>query len=253
MTAEEKHSPAVQAVIDDYLDRLKYRLAGFPAIDREDLLREISGHINEAFAGESGGDEIERVLRVLRRLGEPAHVISERMSPAMVKLGKKKGLPFYIVSGVLIALFALPLGAGVFGVLIGVLAAIIGLLAAYFATALSLLISGAIGIVVSVLVMMDPTIIDRINAVFGGKENFHLVFLGSSFYLSPQTEAVICLILCGIMAGLGALMLWGGRYLLRGIGYVFRISWEKMKEILGRHRQHPMIKRSKRMSSVCIC
>jgi uncharacterized membrane protein len=251
MTAEEKYSSAARAVINDYLDRLKCRLAGFPAVDREDLLREIAGHIDEAFAGESAGDEMERLLRVLRRLGEPADVISERMSPAMVKLGRKKGLPFYILSGVLIALFGLPLGAGVFGVLIGVLAAIIGLLVAYFATALSFLVSGAIGIIVSVVIMMDPIIIERINSAFGGVEGFHLVLLGSPLNLPPQTEASICLILSVILAGLGALMFWGGRYLLRGISYMFRISWDKMKEIFARHRQHTPARHSNCTASVC--
>jgi uncharacterized membrane protein len=243
MIPEQKYSSAAQAVINDYLDRLKNRLSGFPADDREDLLREIAGHIDEAFAGETGGDEMERLLRVLRRLGEPADVISERMSPAMVKLGKKKGLPFYILSGVLIALFGLPLGAGVFGVLIGVLAAIIGLLVAYFATALSFLVSGAIGIIVSFIVLVDPGVIEQLNSVFGGTENFHLIYWGYP-NLPPETEALICLIISVILAGLGALMFWGGRYLLRGISYMFRISWEKMKEIFARHRQQTPARQS---------
>jgi uncharacterized membrane protein len=251
MTAEQKYSPSAQAVINDYLDRLKYRLAGFPPVDREDLLREIGGHIDEAFAVETGGDEIERLLRVLRRLGEPADVISERMSPAMVKLGKKKGLPFYILSGILIALFGLPLGVGAVGVLIGVLAAILGLLVAYFAAALSLLVSGVIGMIVSVILMMDPTIIERINLAFGGRENIHLIFPNGLLHLPPQTEAFISLILCIILAGLGALMLWGGRYLLRGIGYLFKISWEKMQETFDRRRQPPVAGRSSWIASVC--
>jgi uncharacterized membrane protein len=251
MTTEQRYSPPAQAVINDYLDRLKYHLAGFPAVDCEDLLREIAGHIDEAFSGESGGDEMERLLRVLRRLGEPADVISERMSPAMIKMGKRKGLPFYILSGVLIALFGLPLGAGVFGVLIGVLAATLGLLVAYFATALSLLVSGAIGIVVSVLIMVDPTIIERINMALGGRGNIQLVPFGAPLNLPPQTDALICLILCVILAGLGALMLWGGRYLLRGIVYLFKISWGKIKQTFGRRRQHPVAGWSSWITSVC--
>jgi hypothetical protein len=203
------------------------------------LLREIKCHIDEAFAGETGGDEMERLLRVLRRLGEPADVISERMPPAMVKMGKNKGLPFYILSGVLIALFGLPLGAGLFGVLIGVLAAILGALIAYFATALSLLVSGVLGMIVSVIVMADPNIIDRINQAFGGHHDLHLVALGSPLNLPPQTEALIAFIICVILTGLGVLMIWGGRYLLRGLGYLFRISWTKIREIFSRRRQNP--------------
>jgi len=250
MTAEQMYSPSAQAVINDYLDRLKYRLAGFPPADREDLLREIRCHIDEAFASESGGAEMERLLRILRRLGEPADVISERMSPAMVKLGKKKGLPFYILSGVLIVLFGLPLGAGVFGILIGVLAAIVGLLLAYFATAISLVVSGALGIIASFIVIIDPAIIERINLAFGGAENMHLI--PSGIFFSPETEAFVCLILCIILAGLGALMLRGGRYLLRGIGYLFKISWEKVREIFSRNRQTRATGHSASIASACL-
>ena len=239
MTAEQKYSPAAQAVINDYLDRLKYRLAGFPPVDREDLLREIACHIDEAFAAEVGGDEMERLLRVLRRLGEPADVISERMSPAMIKLGKKKGLPFYILSGVLIAFVGLPLGIGAAGILIGVLAAILGLLVGYFAAAFSFLISGVAGMIMSVFLFMDPTIIERINRAFGGNGDIHLIVTGSPLNMPPQTEAAITFVVCAILTGLGALMIWGGRYLLRGIGYLFRISWQKLREIseTRRHRR----------------
>ncbi len=141
MTAEQRYSPAAQAVINDYLNRLEYRLPGFPPVDREDLLGEIMGPINESFAGEMEGEEMDRLLRVLRRLGEPSDVISERMSPAMIRMGKKKGLPFYILAGMLIAFVGLPLGSGAAGIIIGALAMIFGLLLAYFATALSFLVS----------------------------------------------------------------------------------------------------------------
>jgi uncharacterized membrane protein len=251
MTSESKYSSVAQAVFDDYLDRLKSRLAGFPAADQEDLLREIAGHIDEAFAAESGGDEMDRLLRVLRRLGEPSDVISERMSPAMVKMGKKKGLPFYILSGVLIALLGLPLGAGLFGVLIGVLATIFGILVAYYATALSLLVSGVVGIIASVLLLIDPTIIEQINHAFGGREGVHLIYLGTPLNLPPETEALICLALCILLAGIGALMLWGGRYLLRGIGFLFKISWNKIQEIFGRRHRPSMNGHSSWIASVC--
>jgi uncharacterized membrane protein len=251
MTAEPKYSSAVQAVFDDYLDRLKSRLDGFPSADREDLLREIAGHIDEAFAAEIGGDEMDRLLRVLRRLGEPSDVISERMSPAMVKMGKKKSLPFYIMSGVLIALLGLPLGAGLFGVLIGVLATILGILVAYYATALSLLVSGVVGIIASVLLLMDPAIIEGINHAFGGREGVHLIYLGTPLNLPPETEALICLSICIILAGVGVLMLWGGRYLLRGIRFLFRLSWDKIQEIFGRKRRPSVNRPSNWLASIC--
>jgi uncharacterized membrane protein len=173
---------------------------------------------------------MERLLRVLRRLGEPSDVISEGVSPAMVKLGKKKDLPFYILSGVLIALFGLPLGVGLVGVLIGVLAAILGLVLAYFVTAFSLLITGAVRIIASVIVIVDPAIIERFNLFFG-KGNIYL-FSDGFMNLLPQAEAFISIVVLVILAGLGALMLWGARHLLRRIAYLFNISWEKYRRHL---------------------
>jgi uncharacterized membrane protein len=235
MTTEPKYSSAAQAVINDYLDRLKHRLAGFPPADREDLLREIACHIDEAFAAETGGEEMDRLLRVLRRLGEPAEVISERMSPAMINLGKKKGLPFYILSGALIAFVGLPLGLSAGGILIGVLAAIFGLLLAYFAMGISLLVSGVAGMIVSAILLIDPGIFDRINRAFGGDIHFGLSGLGID--LPIQTQAIITLAVCGILTAVGALILWGGRYILRGTGYLFKISWQKIKEAFNRPRR----------------
>jgi len=246
MTAEARYSPAAQAVINDYIDRLKCRLAGFPSCDREDLLREIASHIDEGFAVESGSDEMQRLLQVLRRLGEPADVINERMSPAMVKLGKKKGLPFYILSGVLIALFGLPLGLGAACLVISVLATIFALIVAYFMTAISLLVSGVAGIIVGVLLIADPTIIERIDRALGA----NIAVTGFPPYLSPQTDAFITVIICAILAGIGALMLWGGRYLLGGIGYLFKISWEKIQETTARHRQSSVAEQSSWIASV---
>jgi uncharacterized membrane protein len=231
---EPKYSSAAQAVINDYLDRLKYRLTGFPAADREDLLREIVSHIDDAFAAETGGEEMDRLLRVLRRLGEPAEVISERMSPAMIKMGKKKGLPFYILSGALIAFVGLPLGLGAAGLLIGILATIFGLLLAYFMMGISLVVSGVLGMIVSAIVLIDPEIIDRINQTFGANMHFGV----SGFIDLPmQTQAVITLAVCALLTAIGALMIWGGRYILRGTGYLFKISWQKIKETFDRPRQ----------------
>lgn len=237
MTGEQKYSPAAQAVINDYLERVKQRLSGFPPADREDLLREIKCHIDESFAAETAGEEMDRLLRVLRRLGEPADVVSERMSPAMISLGKKKGLPFYILAGTLIALFGVPLGLGAAAVLIGVLAMIFGLLLAYFATALSLLVSGVAGMIVSVIFVLDPGLVDRINSVFGGNSNQQIMISGTAWYVPPQTAAVISLFICAVLTGIGYLMMRGGRHLLRGTGYLIRISWSKITEIFDRNRK----------------
>jgi len=186
---------------------------------------------------------MDRLLRVLRRLGEPADVISERMSPAMIQMGRKKGLPFYIVSGALIAFIGLPLGLGAAGILIGVLATIFAVLVAYFSVALSFLVSGVVGMIVSVVVLADPAIPERINEAFGGREVIHLGF-GSLLNLPPQTDAALTFVVCAILAGIGALMIWGGRYLLRGTGYLLKVSWQKLREAFGKGRRGDKAARS---------
>jgi uncharacterized membrane protein len=252
MSEEWKYSRTAQAVINDYLDRLKERLAGFPSADRNDLMREIEGHIDESFSGESGGDEIERLLRVLRRLGELTEVVSERMAPALIELGKKKGLPFYVMSGVLIGLFGLPLGLGAVGILVGVLASILGLLVAYFATAFSLLATGLTGLALSIVHLSDPGIIERINEALGG-DIFHLTIAGSplSLYLSPRAEALVTYLFCASLTALGIFMIWGGRYFLRGIRYLFRMSWKKIEETIRRQRRAHAAGQSSWIASVC--
>ena len=84
---------SVEKIVNDYLERLAARLKGMPDGDRRELVDEIRSHIYESYVSESAGDEIERILAVLRRLGDPADVISSRMPQAVTRLGKGKRAP----------------------------------------------------------------------------------------------------------------------------------------------------------------
>jgi uncharacterized membrane protein len=81
---------AVEKIANDYLDRLSEHLAAMPAGDRRELLDEIRSHIHDAYMNESTGSDVDRILSVLRKLGEPAEVISNRMPKAVEKMGKGK-------------------------------------------------------------------------------------------------------------------------------------------------------------------
>ena len=103
-------SEPVEKIVNNYLKRLKKHLKGLPDKDKEELLKEVHSHIYESFINDPAENEIERIFIVLDKLGEPAEVVSSRMPAAIVTMGKKKKLPLYILSGILIALFGIPLG-----------------------------------------------------------------------------------------------------------------------------------------------
>src|SRR4030066_2089040 len=90
--------PVVQ-IVDNYLGRLRKGLRGFPAKDQEELVKEIHSHIYESFRNDPTENEVDRILKVLDKLGEPATVISARMPEAMVTMGKKKKPPLFIPAG----------------------------------------------------------------------------------------------------------------------------------------------------------
>ena len=64
--------PAAEKIVADYLEKLKTHLKGMNEKDQQEVLAEIRSHLFESFAGDGEGDEIDRALRALKRLGEPA-------------------------------------------------------------------------------------------------------------------------------------------------------------------------------------
>ena len=112
-------SAQVRTIVDNYLDRVRGHLKGLPEADRKELVREIYSHIYESYAQDGTDDDIQRILTVLDRLGEPSEVVASRLSGSMKRIGRKRNLPFYILAGIFIGLFGLPLGAGGLALLIG--------------------------------------------------------------------------------------------------------------------------------------
>ena len=78
--------------------------------------------IYESFSSDSEGDEIDRALRALKRLGEPGEVVSSRVGASVTRLGRQKKSLLYILAGFLIVIFAAPLGMGGLGLVAGLLA-----------------------------------------------------------------------------------------------------------------------------------
>lgn len=212
-------SEPVGKIVDNYLRKLKGHLKGLPENDREELVKEIWSHIYESFRNDTTENEVDRILKVLDKLGEPADVVSSRMSPAIVKMGKKKKLPLYILAGVTIALFGLPLGLGGASLLLAFFLTILTLVFSYYLIAGSLLLCGWLGMIVSILVIINPNFLD---------------FLGPEVQFSPVTadptlNALITLALSVVLSVVGIVLLWLGKYMMRGIRFLFHVTFEKIR------------------------
>ena len=214
----------VGKIVTNYMTRLKNQLKGFPEKDKDELMKEIHSHIYESYKSDPTEDEIDRILNVLEKLGEPSEVVSTRMSESMVVMGKKKKFPMYILAGILIGLFGIPLGAGGIAVLIGLLVTVGALIFSYYATAITLVVAGWIGFIASLLQILNPDILP---------EYIHIY---DDIIVDPLLGGIAGLVTSVLVALLGLGMLWFGKYMMRGIKFVFSASLEKIRGI-GKNRR----------------
>lgn len=209
-------SGAVAQIVDNYLAKLAKGLKGFPAKDREELVREIHSHIYESFRNDPTENEVERILKVLDKLGEPADVISSRMPDSMVKMGKKKKLPFYILAGALIAFFGVPLGMSGLGLAVALILGVLSLILAFYVVAFGLILSGWLGALVMIIRIFSPGFLEP------WVEYYPLV-------ADPSLNTIIYIAGCFLIAGLGFGMLWLGIRMMRGVRFVFRFLFHKIR------------------------
>ncbi|MEI6613640.1 MAG: DUF1700 domain-containing protein [Chrysiogenales bacterium] len=227
------HFPlTAEKIVADYLEKMKMHLKGMNENDQNEILAEIRSHIYESYNAEKEGDDIDRILKTLKRLGEPAEVAASRMGESVSLLGQKKKSLLYILSGFLIIFFAAPLGMGGLGVIAGLLAALLGLLIAYFATAVSFVVSGFICALVGLIAIISPDIFLEINRWAG-----EAIFQFGPFQNHPQIAGVLTLIIAMMLAALGLLMLWSGKHIWRGFRYVLNLMLDKIRKIFSRGRK----------------
>jgi len=209
-------SGPVAQIVDNYLERLKKGLKGISAKDQEDLVKEIHSHIYESFRSDPTPDEVTRVLKVLDKLGEPAAVISARMPDAMVTLGKKKKLPFLILAGLLIAFFGVPLGMSGIGLVAGIIIAILGLVLAFYVLAFSMILTGWLAAVILIIRLVVPGFLDPYMDIY-------------PLVPDPTFNLVIYIIGALLISAIGFGLLWVGSRMMRGIRFVFRFLFDKIK------------------------
>lgn len=213
-------SDAVKKIVNDYIERLKKLMNGIPEKERDEFVKEIESHIYESYMNQQGEDDVQSILNVLNKLGEPAEVYSKRVPENIVSVAKEKKWPMYILGGTLIGLFGIPLGLGGIGIIIGIMGVIFGLLVAYYATAFSLILAGFLSLVVSIVRMVDPTFLEQF-----------IEYSDHWFYFSsPLAEGIIGIGASIIIAGLGLAMLILGKHIFRGFSFLTKSAFKKIKE-----------------------
>jgi uncharacterized membrane protein len=216
----------VARIADDYLERVKAQLRLVPAPEQDEFLKEIHSHVYEAYQQTPGDDDVARIFAVLRNLGEPADLVADRLPDRMVRTGTSRNLPLYLAGGVFLALFGLPLGFGGIGVLLGLLGALVGLLVAYFALTGSVLLTGAVCLLLGLVRLFLPRLWDGLVAMGAIQVKSGLADVLD--YLSGPEQALIILIIGALLAAAGLGMLWLGKHMFSGLRFLVRLAFDWM-------------------------
>ena len=215
----------VASIADDYLERVKAQLPLLPAGEREDFLAEVRSHIYEAYFESSCADEVARILAVLRNVGEPVDMVADRLPKSMVRSGAARNLPLYVLGGILVALFGLPLGFGGVAVLMGLLLALGGIVMAYYAVAGSLLFAGSLIGLVGLIRLALP-------GVYYQLVELGYINLGPPEFLAQVPASALGMLLIAIAilfaaGGIGMLRL--GKKMLRGFRFLVGLAFDWMR------------------------
>lgn len=130
-------------------------------------------------------------------------------------------------------LFGVPLGLGGVALLVGVLAAVLGLLVSYCALGVCLTVAGALLILAGILMMFNPGFISQLLML--GSIHIDLGLLvpdQAPFFLS----GIAVLLIGGLLATLGLLILWSSKFAVRGLRFVVCLISGKIREHISRKR-----------------
>ncbi len=218
----------VAKIANDYLARVKAQLRLVPAREQDEFLKEIESHIFEAYQNTAGDDDVARILAVLRNLGEPAEVVSDRLPGAMLRSGTKRNLPLHIVAGILIALFGIPLGFGGVAVLAGVLVTMAAIVATYYITMGVVFLAGALYLLLGLSRIYLPGVWDKLVALGFIQMDGPL----ADFFdqMSPAAQGVVMIVVAAVFIACGLGMLWLGRYLVRGLRFLFNLAFDRVRK-----------------------
>jgi len=223
-------SEQVGKIVDNYLDRLRRHLRGLPEPDREELVREIYSHIYESYVANGTEDDIQRILNVFGRLGEPSEVVASRLSGTMKRMGKRRNLPFYILAGFFMGIFGLPLGAGALALLLGLGITLAALIFTYYLTAGVLVLGGWVTMVITTLRLFY--------------QDFLIGYVGTlDQFLDPPLSVILNYAAGATCILLGLGMFWLGRHILSGARFLFSQTGETIRNL--RRRKLPVWRAAK--------
>jgi len=238
----------VEKIVQDYLQRVVIQLKRFPKSDQAEVLKELGSHIYESYCAGSDSDAVDRILEVLRKLGEPADVVAEKLHESLLNVGKLKKVPLSVLGGIVVGMFGLPLGFAGVAILLGGLGALLGLVAAFFATATLLLVTGVMGMGLGLLRMFNPDLWDHLVAQ--GFIQFH-GRIGQFFdLLSPAAQGGLLVFLFMAVAAAGLGMLWLSKRLLKGLRFLFDLMLDRAKTLFRRRRRNGFVWGSRRFNEV---
>ena len=208
----------VRKIIDNYLGRLRRHLQGLPEGDSEELVREIYSHIYDSYNEDATEDDVERILNVLDRLGEPSEVVSARLSGTMKSMGRKRNLPFLILAGFFIGIFGLPLGVGGLALLIGLGITLAALIFSYYVAAGAFVLAGWLTIILTTVRLFYPEFLTA-----------YIQLLDQ--FLEPALAVPLNYGVGAFTLLLGAGMIWQGRHILRGARYLYSLPGESIRHL----------------------
>jgi uncharacterized membrane protein len=218
---------AVAKIANDYLDRVREKLRSVPAHEQAEFIRELESHVYEAYRQTPGDDDVARILTVLRNLGDPGEVVCDRLPATMLRSGAKRSLPLYIIGGIAIALFGLPLGFGGFAVLMGLLVALAGVLIAYYAAAGGFLLAGGLFALTGLIRIVLPDLWDRLVSLGFIRIDGPVGNLLAHFPVFEQ--GLLILLIASPLLVSGLVMLRLGIYLQRGLRFLFTLVFDWMR------------------------
>ena len=240
------YSAVVEKIVENYMGRLESRLRAVPARERDEFLQEIRSHIYESYLQAAGNaenadvDELTRILEVLRKLGEPAEVVADRLPEVMMSSGTRRKFPLHIIAGVLVALFGIPLGFGGIAVLAGVLVALAGIVVSFYAVMAVVFLAGTLLMALGLMRIYQPAVWDKLLAY--GVIQMDGPAAGLFDQLTPLGQGVFMIVVACVFVICGLAMLWLGKYLTRGMRMLFALVFDWIRKLATRirHRVFPI-------------
>lgn len=224
----DNYPEVVAKIANDYLERVKSQLRLVPAREQNEFLRELQSHLYEAYQQTPGEDDVARILAVLRNIGEPAEVVSDGLPGAMVRAGTRRSLPLYVLGGIVIALFGLPLGFSGVAVLGGILATLVAMAVAYCTAMGVVFFGGALFMFLGLTRLYKPGMWDKLIALgviqMDGRD--------AAFFdqVPPVAQGLLFVLIACLFIATGLGMLKLGRYLSRGLRFLYGLAFEWVRQ-----------------------